>query len=156
MALYYLDTSALVKRYIDEIGSQRVKEICSSDMVATSWLSLTELASALARRTHHGDVTKSRRDEIVQAFLQDSSDEYLLFAVSSGVLQEAADMLLTRPPSVGLRSLDAIHLATAQRSFRAAVQTNTATGALVSADRRLLDAADWAGIAAENPRDYQG
>jgi predicted nucleic acid-binding protein len=151
MALYYLDTSALVKRYMNEAGAERVKALCSSDSVAISWLALAEFASALARRGHQGDLVESQRDGILQAFLDDCREEYLTFEVSLAIIEDAADLLLRRPASLGLRALDVIHVATARRAFEMAQRANVATAAFTTADQRLVEAATWAGLATENP-----
>jgi predicted nucleic acid-binding protein len=50
----YFDASALVKRYVRESGSTRVRRLLSSGSSATSRFSAVEIASALARRAREG------------------------------------------------------------------------------------------------------
>jgi len=55
-------------------------------------------------------------------------------------------MLLEAPLHLRLRSLDALHLATARLAFARARRRGVATGAFVTADQELAAAADWAGL----------
>ncbi len=57
MPLTYLDTSGLVKRYVPEVGSAWVEQLCRREPVSTSLIAIPELASALARRTREGALT---------------------------------------------------------------------------------------------------
>jgi uncharacterized protein len=53
MALYFFDSSALVKRYVHEHGSVWVRETTASPrghLIHISLLTVAEIASALARR----------------------------------------------------------------------------------------------------------
>jgi len=153
MALHYLDTSALVKRYLPEAGSGWVNSLVSSNPVAVSLLAAVELASALARRTREGDLTPEQRDTVFRSFLADARD-YVILAVTQGITEDAATMLLTSPPSVALRTLDALHLAAARVAFAQARRRGLEIGAFVTADRALAQAVAWAGLTLVNPEDY--
>lgn len=153
MALHYLDTSALVKRYLPEAGSAWVKSLVSSDPVAVSLLAAVELASALARRTREGDLTPEQRDTVFRSFLADAR-EYVMLAVTQGITEDAAAMLLTSPPSIALRTLDALHLAAARVAFAHARRRGLEIGAFVTSDRALAQAVAWAGLTPVNPEDY--
>jgi predicted nucleic acid-binding protein len=151
--LHYLDTSALVKRYVSEQGSAWVEELFASEPVAVSSLAAVELASALARRTREGDLTPADRDSIFSSFLDDTR-EYVVLAVTQLMTEDATTMLLTSPPTIALRTLDALHLATARVAFASARRRGLATGSFVTADRALGQAVTWAGLTALNPEDY--
>lgn len=153
MSLHYLDTSALVKRYVPEQGSAWVQTLCSSEDVAISLLAIVELASALARRTRAGDLAESDRDTIFLSFLSDVN-EYHMLGVTEAIARQGAVLLLTSPPNVRIRSLDALHLATAQLSFTRAREQGIATGQFVTADQDLIDAAQWTGLVTTNPEGY--
>lgn len=147
MALTYLDSSALAKRYLPEVGSAWVARLCQQEPVAISLLAIPELASALARRTREGALTTQLRDTLFQAFIRDARS----FMV---IAQQAATLLLTAPLPVRLRTLDALHVASARLAFAHARRRGVATGSFVTADRALLDAARWAGLPTLNPEDY--
>jgi uncharacterized protein len=60
MALYFFDSSALVKRYVREQGSAWVCEITATEgghLIRLSLLTSIEIASALARRQREGGLT---------------------------------------------------------------------------------------------------
>ncbi len=153
MALAYLDTSALAKRYLPEVGSAWVARLCQQEPVAISLVALPELASALARRTREGALTAQQRDALFQAFLRDARS-FMVVEPGQAIAQQAAALLLTAPLPVRLRTLDALHVASARLAFARARRRGIATGSLVTADRALLDAASWAGLPTLNPEDY--
>jgi predicted nucleic acid-binding protein len=65
MALYFFDSSALVKRYVREQGSVWVRETTvsvSGHLIHSSLLTVVEIASALARRHREGSPSASERD----------------------------------------------------------------------------------------------
>jgi len=58
---YYLDTSALVKRYIDETGSAWLRALVDpalSPVLVVSQLLIVEMASAFNRRLREGTVNR--------------------------------------------------------------------------------------------------
>ena len=55
----YIDSSALVKRYLRESGSDRVQAIVAdADVIATSKLAYPELLSAFMRKHREGEIKK--------------------------------------------------------------------------------------------------
>jgi predicted nucleic acid-binding protein len=153
MALAYLDTSALAKRYLPEVGSAWVARLCRQEPVATSLVAIPELASALARRTRQAALTTQQRDALFQAFVRDAR-AFTMVEPNQAIAQQAAILLLTAPLPVRLRTLDALHVASAQLAFARAHRRGVATGSFITADRALLDAASWAGLPTLNPEDY--
>jgi predicted nucleic acid-binding protein len=127
----YADSSALVKLVIKEPESTALKEHLakrSAAVLATSRLATVEVARACKLVNASLEVA-DEAERVLASCLQ--------VAVSSQLLQ-AASKLTTRK----LRSLDAIHLATALR-IRA--------DELLAYDRRLLDAAGEHGLAVAHP-----
>ena len=151
MPLHYLDTSALAKRYVPEKGSVWVKNLCSTEPIAVSLLTVVEMPSGLARRTRSGDLTTQQRDTIFRQFIADTQ-QYTVLGVNEEMAQRAVELVLQSP--VPLRALDALHLASAEECFRRAKQEEIATGSFVVADQRLIQAAQWAGLSTENPEGY--
>ena len=153
MPLHYLDTSALAKRYLTEKGSAWVMALFGSEPVAISLLTQIEMASVLARRSREGALTATDRDAIFQLFLSDAAD-YMVLGLTSRVVREAS-MLFSATPLLRLRTLDALHLATAQWAFARARRRGIATGSFVAADRGLLEAAGAAGLPIVNPEEVE-
>lgn len=152
MAFYYVDTSALVKRYLTEAGSVWVRSQLAGEAVALSLVAVPEMASALARRTREGEVAPQQRDIIYARFLADAQ-AYLVVDFTPEIANEAARLMLSRLPAISLRALDAIHVATARWCFRQATPRREEAGFFVAADRRLLEAANQVGLATLNPEE---
>jgi predicted nucleic acid-binding protein len=102
----YVDTSALLKRYVAEHDSDVAEQLLRSDPVlVTSWVTLVELRRNLARIVDVGELAGLRAQ--VHADL----DAFALVLVDPTVCEMAADLA----EQLGVRSLDAIHLASARR-----------------------------------------
>ncbi|OOP55959.1 MAG: hypothetical protein AYP45_11800 [Candidatus Brocadia carolinensis] len=69
--MIYLDTSALVKKYVAEEGSENIVAIMKSPVIATSRLTYPEILSTLVRRFRVGDITNNKLKEILKAFESD-------------------------------------------------------------------------------------
>ena len=112
MTTYYVDTSALVKRYVDEAGSDWVRAALSQSpppsMILVN-LAIVEMTSALARRRRERLLTPAEYTQIQDAFRSDCLNEYRIVTAAEGIIDEA-NRLLERYP---LRAYDAVHLATA-------------------------------------------
>lgn len=102
----YVDSSALLKHYLDEIDSDVAEEYLSADPVlVTSWITEVEVRRNLSRALSGKELTAMRTRALadLDAFAMVSCDEHVSHAAA-----EIGETL-------GVRSLDAIHLASAQR-----------------------------------------
>ena len=150
MALYFFDSSALVKRYVHEQGSVWVRGTtanASGHLIHISLLTVAEIASALARRHREGSVSASERDRLFGAFLVDCARSYLLLRVEEDVIQRAVGLVNEYP----LRTADAIQLSTAMLLSQALQEAQFAPVIVASADDRILQAASHEGLPVENP-----
>ena len=71
MPFYQCDASGLVKRYVDEAGSDWFRAIvdpAAANIVSIADITRAEVASALARRAREGIITLDERDELIQTF----------------------------------------------------------------------------------------
>lgn len=133
MSLYYADTSAVIKLLVEETDSRAFAAFYDTHADA-EWVS-----SALLRI----EVTRAVA-RALPALLPEARDLLLAFsyvAIDDDVVDGA-----TNEPGRGLRSLDAIHLATA-RIFAPELD------AIATYDDRLIKAANDAGLATVSPRD---
>ena len=126
----YVDSSALLKRYVIEADSAVAQRLLGSDRVlVTSWITLVEVRRNLARLLTGSDRSRAR-----QAFGEDL-DEFALVSCD----EATADAASRIAESLGVCSLDAIHLA-------AALDLGDDLGGLVTYDLRLTEAAATLGI----------
>ena len=112
----YLDTSSLVKLYVDEPGTDAVRElIASAAVVATSCVAYTEARAALARRRRERVLPPREFTTAKRAF---ETDWPRLFTVEvTRTLCHEAGELAER---YHLRAYDSIHLAAFAEVARAA------------------------------------
>jgi predicted nucleic acid-binding protein len=104
--IVYLDTSSLVKLYLDEEHSELVKEWAdAAEAVATSRVAFPEAVSAFSRRRMEGDLSEDAFELMRESFEADWSSFVLL-----PVRERRAGELAARR---FLRGFDAIHLAAA-------------------------------------------
>ncbi len=102
----YVDSSALLKRYVEEADSERADEFLRSDAVlVTSWITTVEVRRNLARLVTPTEMVAMRRQ------LNADLDAMALVAADQVVCEAAAEIA----EHLGVRSLDAVHLASGQR-----------------------------------------
>lgn len=112
----YVDTSALAKWYLNEPKSEAFEAFIGSHPdAAICRLTIVEFRCLLARRRRAGDITTGHETRIGDAFEADLASGVLaVHAVEDADFQTAVILIrdLRRQP---LRTLDALHLAVAQR-----------------------------------------
>ena len=137
--ILYLDTSALVKRYVAEPGSEAVMALLErADMVGTAMLTQVEMASALAKAMRLHWIPPDEAGIAWQDFLEHWLS-FIRLPVTTVILERAARLAWQQ----GLRGYDAVHLATAlfwQETLGEAVT-------LVAFDLRLWQSAQRTGMA---------
>ena len=139
----YLDTSALVKRFVSETGSSEVRNLLTGgDSIASATIAYAELYSGLTRRQREGVLSQFQYRLLCRRF---ERDWMALVKVELGAeILSSARGLIQR---YGLRAFDAIHLASALGLQAAANEPVI----FVAADQRLLRAAAGERLATVNP-----
>jgi predicted nucleic acid-binding protein len=108
MTTVYLDTSSLVKLYVEQIGSDDVRQdLAGARAAATSLVAYAEARAAFARLRREGDITPEAFRAVKRDFDGDWSD-YLVVAPTFDLCRTAGDLA----EHYGLRGFDSIHLAT--------------------------------------------
>ena len=103
----FLDTSALLKRYVDEEGTAEVIDTMALDIDwAASAVARTETEVSLCRLI----ADDAQRDEVVARFRRDWA-RFFVVALDSECLDRAIEIGCERR----LRTLDALHLAAVER-----------------------------------------
>ena len=138
MAWTYFDTSALIKRYVDEPGRREVLRLLRRNDCVTSAVVPVEVRSALRRRVSEGTLDEEWVPAIVKRFTADRVF-WTFVEVSREVLTAAETLAVTHP----LRALDAIHVASA---LFFATRMPPPAPVFVSADHRQTKAAAALGL----------
>ncbi len=107
--IVYLDTSSLVKLYVEEDESSKVDALVkSSEVTATSLVAYAEARAAFARRFREKAFTKNEYNRLKDFFDKDWS-RYLILSVTEDMIRLASDLAEKH----ALRGFDSIHLASA-------------------------------------------
>ena len=145
MAVFYLDASAVLKRYRTEKGTNVVDDIydnrSDTHIILTSQLTCIEVESVAARAKRAGILNDSQYKTLLGAFAKDLNEGLRLVAVGPEKLVEAAELVREVP----LRSLDAIHYAVFAKMSKSWDSPRNAF-VFVGSDRELLEACDENGI----------
>ena len=149
MSDYYLDSSAITKRYANEAGSNWVGNITDSaanHSILLSEITLAEVAAALSAKQRAPDgISIEGRDRALSLFLQECRDHYLLLAVDRETIDLAVDLCLRH----SLRGYDAVQLATALITKKVLDTAGNSPLTFVAADSDLLTAAEEEGLVIE-------
>jgi hypothetical protein len=152
MNSYFLDSSAIVKRYKTEVGTLRIEELATNHSIILCEITLAEVAATFAgiRRATNG-ITQVEYETVLAVFLKDCNTEYNLVETGRPVINRAVN--LTRRHR--LRGYDAVQLATALTVNDSLVTANLFPLTFVAADNDLLQAAKEEGLLVENPSNYR-
>ena len=142
----WFDTSALVKLYIEEEGTDRaIEAVPDTDRSRVVILDLTplEARSAIRRRQREKRISRADADRALRRLEEDAASIFEVRLSNAPVLREAARLIDRHP----LRAYDATQLAGCRLVSRFAPDA----WKFVCADARLCDVAALEGLAVENP-----
>lgn len=112
----YLDTAILVKLLAREADSRYYAALVDGQIVWSSQVIVTECFSALLRKEREGALSaRQRRQAWARVEADLTARRINLLTISSDLLVRANGLLEACHPKIALRSLDAIHLASAER-----------------------------------------
>jgi predicted nucleic acid-binding protein len=107
--IVYFDTSALIKRYVEEDGSDQVDELFTPEStIITSVVTFAEMSAAFSRKFREGLLTRTGYLKTLSE-LKNEHSQLVLVAISMELNQIIENLLLKH----ALRGFDAIHLASA-------------------------------------------
>lgn len=159
MGQFYFDTSAIVKYYHDEPGSDWVRQIINArapdDLSRTHSIYLAEIAiaetaAAFAVLERTKQIRKPARDAMYREFLRDVASNYVTIHVRREEIDRAAELTQQHD----LKGYDAIQLAVALH-VNDLLQANDLSLIFISGDDNQLQAARAEGLATENPFDHE-
>ncbi len=125
MPIYYLDTSALIKRYRAEIGSDVIaglfESLADSDELVTPQLTVLEMNSAATRFLEGNEITRAECQRMLEQFTQDIQYyDFTVMSVQNELFSEAIGIVR----EYSLRALDALHFASAVIASRSRSSNN--------------------------------
>lgn len=148
---FFLDTSAIVKRYKVEVGTIWLEALVSpgtGHRVILSEITVAEVAAALAAMQRaSGGITKLECDQALDLFLRHCATEYELIAVNRLIIDRAVGLTQTYK----LRGCDSIQLATALVINETLMGAGFTPLTFIAADDDLLTAAQAEQLTTENP-----
>jgi predicted nucleic acid-binding protein len=145
VAIYFLDTSAVIKRYVQETGTGWVQALTlptaphSHFVARITWV---ETISAVTRRERGGNLSPPDAATALTDFQQDFGRQYMPVEISAALIAQAG--ALAR--QYALRGYDAVQLAAALEVF-----ARIPSLILVSADAALNAAAMGEGLPVDDP-----
>jgi predicted nucleic acid-binding protein len=150
MPNFYLDSSALAKKYIVELGTARVLDLFrrgTGNSIYVAQITGVEVISAISRRLRGASLSPDVAQKAVRRLRRDLSDRLLTIRISDKIIADAMRLSETH----GLRAYDAVQLATANE-----LENRTSLGAVssivfVSADERLNQVASATGLIVQDP-----
>jgi predicted nucleic acid-binding protein len=142
--VFFLDTSALVKIYLDEVGTPQILTLLESEEDELIVLSLTEVEfrAAIRKRQRLGDIDMVFAGEAIGLFDRQSKKNYSTIVVDQAVLDTAKAVVDAHP----LRGYDAVQLAACL-----VLSSQGFDPTFVSADVALCRAAASEGLRVFNP-----
>jgi uncharacterized protein len=147
LAFYYLETSALVKLYVRESGTERVLVLAdrtTENRLAILSLTQVEFRSAVRRRERNGEMAPPVATQLLEAFKRHLEQRFVSQMINDFVLDIASGLVDRH----ALRAYDAVQLA-GYVALRGS--TGTDVPIFVCSDRALLAAARQEGISVLDP-----
>jgi predicted nucleic acid-binding protein len=143
MTFFFFDTSALVKHYHQEIGSEIVDDIFQDEdaVLLISGLAIVEVASMLSRKRNRGEITDAAMQHALAQFARDVLQELIVLGFQSGFIQQARDLIVQHR---NLRTLDSLQLS-------AVLHVRSLDPTFVCADNQLAEVARAVGLTVINP-----
>lgn len=153
--MFFLDSSALVKRYLAEIGSDWIAELCdpmNGHTIVVAEVTRVEVAAALAARQRANvGMLLEERERLFRLLVEHATNEYTLIPLTAVLLDTA--MQLTQRHR--LRGYDAVQLAAALDANSAVIAAALPALTFISADGNLNAAASAEGLRVDDPNQHQ-
>lgn len=155
MSSFFLDSSALAKRYLTEIGSTWIVGLtdpAAGHSILVAGIALVEVAAALAaqHRAPRG-ISRRERDRAVALIRRHFATEYAVNDIDRLTLDAAAELTQRHR----LRGYGAVQLATALAAGTALLTAGLPGPTFVAADADLLAAARAEGLATIDPNQHR-
>lgn len=153
MAVYFLDSSAVVKRYLVENGTEWVIDIAdlaAGNMAYLARITFVEVISAITRKARGSGLSPAGAIKAIADFRSDFVNEYPLIELTPSLIESAAHLAEAH----ALRAYDAVQLACALAVNGEFISAGESPITLISADGALNTAAAAEGLAVDDPNTH--
>lgn len=153
MSVFYLDSSAAVKRYVAETGTAWIIGLLkpsANNIIYIAQITGVEVVSAISRRQRGGSLTAPAANKAIARFKRDFQNKLRILRLTDAVTNEAIRLAETH----GLRGYDAVQLATAIELSNRLTANNLPPITFISADNQLNQDAQNEGLAVDNPNNH--
>lgn len=150
---YFADSSSLVKRHVQEIGSRwfsQLTEAQTGNTIIISRLSITEVFSAFNRRRRELSLSQIDYQKVARDFEDFCQTEYQILEITEEITDKTRELLEKH----SLRASDSIQLASAVLTNENLKQANFSELIFLASDQKLLVAATGENLKNDNPQNY--
>ncbi|KAF5433541.1 putative nucleic acid-binding protein, contains PIN domain [Candidatus Methanophagaceae archaeon] len=152
MNTYFLDTSALVKRYHQEVGTEVIDKILGEEdkELFISDLSIIEFHSAITLKVRTREISRDAFSHLIGLFSNELDvGLYRVMRIDEAEKQEAVELLTKYGFGYALRTLDSLQLAAMESVGKANVDW------VVCADARFCEVIRLQGFQVINPEESE-
>jgi predicted nucleic acid-binding protein len=158
VAIYYFDSSGLVKRYVAEVGSNWIISLtnpAAGHRIYVANITGVEVTAAIKKRVRMGDINAADAAAAIANFQNDLANQYNILQVTDQILASATALTTNHK----LRAYDAVQLAVAIEINRQILGLGLPVAGmvsliLISADDDLNAAATAEGLTVDDPRNH--
>jgi predicted nucleic acid-binding protein len=151
MSNLFLDSSALAKRYLPEVGTPWIRQqLTSANSIIVSRLASVEVMSAVSRRWREGSISLDVVTGISRLLNKHFQEQYIVVDVNHQLTHSAIQLLTQHP----LRAYDALQLASAKVVSQKLTTNGLSPLTFLCADARLLEIARNEGLQIDDPNSY--
>ena len=150
MAALYLDTSALVKRYVQETGSSWISTATNASAQNVLYIlrvTAVEMIAAITRKARMGDISPTNAATAITNFRADLSASFSVVEITPALAQDAMRLAERH----ALRAYDALQLGGAVQINTERVTAGLILPTFISADVNLNRAARAEGLSVDDP-----
>lgn len=153
MTAYFFDSSAIVKRYVNEQGSEWVAATtnpASGAYVYMASITGVEVVAAFARKRKGNLINPSVAAAVVSKFHDHFVNDYRIIGISDSVIARSMELADAHE----LRGYDAVQLGAALEVSGRRLALGATALTLVTGDSDLLAAATAEGLRTDNPNTH--
>jgi hypothetical protein len=153
MSAYYFDSSALVKNYAQEVGTNWVRGLINAqpaNEIFTALVTGAEIIAAIKRRERSNTITAADAASAITAFRSQFRIRFMALRTSDAVV----DLAMNLAEMHKLRGYDAIQLASAMLIEARMTAQGVGPLTLISADDELNQVAQAEGLLTDDPNQH--